>query len=80
MTELRLAYGFRLWGSDAGRRLAEAWEAAFRVSPDTTKAYSMAVKARLTGDSLKTQIPPRDKRRAGRAPHDSAAGTKGAQS
>jgi hypothetical protein len=80
VTELRLAYGFRLWGSDVGRRLAEAWEAAFRVSPDTTKAYSMAVKARLTGGSLKTQIPPRDKRRAGRAPHDSAAGTKGAQS
>jgi len=35
---------------------------------------------RLTGGSLKTQIPPRDKRRANRAPHDSAVGTKGAQS
>jgi hypothetical protein len=35
---------------------------------------------RLTGGSLKTQILPRDKRRAGRAPHDSAVGTKGAQS
>jgi hypothetical protein len=35
---------------------------------------------RLTGGSLKTPIPPRDKRRTGRAPHDSAVGTKGAQS
>ena len=35
---------------------------------------------RLTSGSLKTQIPPRDKRRTGRAPHDSAVGTKGAQS
>jgi hypothetical protein len=34
---------------------------------------------RLTGGSLKTPIPPRDKRRTGRAPHDSAVGTKGAQ-
>ena len=35
---------------------------------------------RLARGSLKTQILPRDKRRARRAPHDSAVGTKGAQS
>jgi hypothetical protein len=30
---------------DAGKRLAQAWEASFGVDPDPTKAYSMAVKA-----------------------------------
>lgn len=30
---------------NAGRRLAMAWEAAFGVNPDPTKAYSLAVKA-----------------------------------
>lgn len=29
----------------AGKRLSEAWEAAFGIDPDPTKAYSMAVKA-----------------------------------
>lgn len=29
----------------AGKRLAKAWEAAFGVNPDPTKAYSLAVKA-----------------------------------
>lgn len=29
----------------AGRRLAEAWDAAFGVGPDASKAYSLAVKA-----------------------------------
>ena len=30
---------------NAGKRLAQAWEAAFGVNPDPTKAYSLAVKA-----------------------------------
>jgi hypothetical protein len=30
---------------NAGKRLAAAWEAAFGINPDPTKAYSMAVKA-----------------------------------
>lgn len=39
----------------AGRRLAEAWGAAFGIDPDPTKAYGLAVKA--VEDAALTKVP-----------------------
>jgi len=42
----------------AGERLAEAWRAAFGVSPDPSKAYSLAVKS--VEDAVKPLVAPND--------------------
>lgn len=43
---------------DAGRRLSEAWHAAFGVNPDPSKAYGLAIKA--VEDAAKPVVSPND--------------------
>ena len=50
------------------------------MSPDTTKAYSMAVKARLMVARLRRRYLRGISAARAERPHDSAVGTKGAQS
>ncbi len=42
----------------AGQRLSEAWHAAFGMSPDPSKAYSLAIKA--VEDAAKHEVTPKD--------------------